>query len=316
LVSDQPAWADSAHIPVLFQAVLSALAPQPGGRFIDATVGAGGHAAGVLAATAPHGQLLGLDRDPAALAVARERLSTYGERVRLVQASFADLAAIARAQGFVAVDGILFDLGLSSLQLADPSRGFSFQAEGPLDMRFEPTQDLTAADLVNELPVDDLAELLYQYGEERESRRIARAIVQARPIRTTRQLAAVVARAVGGRRGRIHPATRTFQALRIAVNDELAQLQAALPQAVALLRPGGRLAVITFHSLEDRIVKEFMRRESRDCICAPGLPVCVCGHTASLRLITRKPITPSAEEVQANPRSRSAKLRVAEKVGG
>lgn len=296
--------------------MLSALAPRPGGRFIDATVGTGGHAAGVLATTAPHGQLLGLDRDLAALAVARERLSTYGERVRLVQASFADLAAIARTQGFVAVDGVLFDLGLSSLHLADPSRGFSFQAEGPLDMRFDPTQDLTAADLVNNLSMNDLAELLYQYGEERESRRIARAIVQARPIRTTRQLAEVVARAVGGRRGRIHPATRTFQALRIAVNDELAQLQAALPQAVALLRPGGRLAVITFHSLEDRIVKEFMRRESRDCICEPGLPVCVCGHTASLRLITRKPITPSAEEVQANPRSRSAKLRVAEKVGG
>lgn len=293
---------------------MSALAPQPGGRFIDATVGAGGHAAGLLAATAPDGRLLGLDRDPAALVVARERLNAYGERVRLVQAGFADLAAIARTHQFVPVDGILFDLGLSSLQLADPNRGFSFQAEGPLDMRFDPTQDLTAADLVNELPMDDLAELLYQYGEERESRRIAHAIVQARPIRTTRQLAEVVARAVGGRRRHIHPATRTFQALRIAVNDELAQLQAALPQAVALLRPGGRLAVITFHSLEDRIVKEFMRRESRDCICEPGLPVCVCGHTASLRLIMRKPITPSVEEVQANPRSRSAKLRVAEKV--
>lgn len=299
---------------MLFQAVLSALAPQPGGRFIDATVGAGGHAAGLLAATTPGGRLLGLDRDPAALAVARQRLSAYGERVRLVQASFADLATIARTYEFAPVDGILFDLGLSSLQLADPKRGFSFQAEGPLDMRFDPTQDLTAADLVNNLSMNDLAELLYQYGEERESHRIARAIVQARPIRSTRQLAEVVARAIGGRRGRTHPATRTFQALRIAVNDELGQLEAALPQAVALLRPGGRLAVITFHSLEDRIVKAFMRRESRDCICPPGLPVCVCGHTASLRLITRKPITPSAEEVQTNPRSRSAKLRVAERM--
>lgn len=299
---------------MLFQAVLSALAPQPGGRFIDATVGAGGHAAGLLAATTPGGRLLGLDRDPAALAVARQRLSAYGERVRLVQASFADLATIARTYEFAPVDGILFDLGLSSLQLADPKRGFSFQAEGPLDMRFDPTQDLTAADLVNNLSMNDLAELLYQYGEERESHRIARAIVQARPIRSTRQLAEVVARAIGGRRGRTHPATRTFQALRIAVNDELGQLEAALPQAVALLRPGGRLAVITFHSLEDRIVKAFMRRESRDCICPPGLPVCVCGHTASLRLITRKPITPSAEKVQTNPRSRSAKLRVAERM--
>lgn len=316
LASDPSDQAEPAHIPVLFQVILSALAPQPGGRFIDATVGAGGHAAGLLAATAPDGRLLGLDRDPAALAVARQRLSVYGERASLVLGTFADLAAIAQAQGFVAVDGVLFDLGLSSLHLADPSRGFSFQAEGPLDMRFDPTQDLTAADLVNNLSMNDLAELLYQYGEERESRRIARAIVHARPLRTTRQLAEVVARAVGGRRGRIHPATRTFQALRIAVNDELRQLEAALPQAVALLRPGGRLAVITFHSLEDRIVKDFLRRESRDCICPPGLPVCVCGHRANLRLITRKPITPSAEEVQANPRSRSAKLRVAEKVGG
>jgi 16S rRNA (cytosine1402-N4)-methyltransferase len=281
---------------------------------IDATIGGGGHAAGLLDATAPDGQLLGLDRDPAALATARERLSAYGERVRLVLTSFAGLATVARAEGFAPADGVLLDLGLSSLQLADPARGFSFQAEGPLDMRFDPTQDLTAADLVNDLPMNDLADLLYQYGEERESRRIARAIVQARPIHTTRQLAEVVAGALGGRRGRIHPATQTFQALRIAVNDELAQVEAVLSQAVEVLKPGGRLAVITFHSLEDRIVKDFMRRESRDCICEPGLPICVCSHKASLRLVARKPITPSEAEVQANPRSRSAKLRVAERI--
>jgi 16S rRNA (cytosine1402-N4)-methyltransferase len=305
--------AGPGHIPVLFQETLIALAPRPGSRLIDATVGGGGHAAGLLDATAPDGRLLALDRDPAALATARERLAAYGDRVSLVLTSFAGLATVARAEGFAPVDGVLLDLGLSSLQLAEPARGFSFLAEGPLDMRFDPTQDLTAADLVNDLPMHDLANLLYQYGEERESRRIARAIVQARPIRTTRQLAEVVAGALGGRRGRIHPATQTFQALRIAVNEELAQVEAVLPQAVEVLKPGGRLAVITFHSLEDRMVKDFMRQESRDCICEPGLPVCVCGHKASLRLVTRKPITPSEREVQANPRSRSAKLRVAER---
>ncbi len=314
MASDKPDGGEHTHIPVLFQEILTALAPQPGGCFIDATVGGGGHAAGLLEASAPAGRLLGLDRDPAALAAAAERLSTYGERVRLVLASFAGLATVARAEGFVPAAGVLLDLGLSSLQLADPARGFSFQADGPLDMRFDPAQKLTAADLVNDLPLDDLADLLYQYGEERESHRVARAIVRARPIRTTRALAEVVAAALGGGRSRIHPATRTFQALRIAVNDELAQIEAALPQAVEVLAPGGRLAVITFHSLEDRLVKNFMRRESRDCICPPGLPACTCGHRASLRLLTRKPVTPSAREVQANPRSRSAKLRIAEKV--
>ncbi|RLC91858.1 MAG: 16S rRNA (cytosine(1402)-N(4))-methyltransferase [Chloroflexi bacterium] len=300
-------------MPVLFQTVLDGLRVRPGGRYIDATVGGGGHAAGILAASSPDGRLLGLDRDPAAVETARVRLAPYAERAVLVHGSFTRLAEIACACHFVPADGVLFDLGLSSLQLADSARGFAFMTDGPLDMRFDPTAGgPTAADLVNELPAEELAALLYRYGEERWSRRIAQAIVAARPLQTTKELAAVVERAVG-RRGRIHPATRTFQALRIAVNDELAALEAALPQAVEVLAPGGRLAVISFHSVEDRLVKRFMRRASRDCICPPEAPICTCDHRATLRLITRRPVRPTAEEVAANPRARSARLRVAER---
>jgi 16S rRNA (cytosine1402-N4)-methyltransferase len=208
----------------------------------------------------------------------------------------------------------LFDLGLSSLQLADPARGFSFMGDGPLDMRYDPTgEGVTAATLVNQLPPEELEKLLIRYGEEGRARRIAEAIVAARPLYTTAELARVIERAVG-RRGRIHPATRTFQALRIAVNNELAALEVALPQAAELLRPGGRLVVISFHSLEDRVVKQFLRRESRDCICPPETPVCTCRHKATLRLVTRKPIVPTAGEVADNPRARSARMRVAERV--
>ncbi len=303
------------HIPVLFQAVLDGLQVRPGGRYIDATVGGGGHAAGVLAASSPDGRLLGLDRDPAAVEVAHARLASYAGQVVLVHSSFVRLAEIARACHFVPADGVLFDLGLSSLQLADSTRGFAFMTEGPLDMRFDPTAGgPTAAALVNHLSLEELTTLLYRYGEERQARRIAEAILATRPFHTTKDLAAIVERVVG-RRGRIHPATRTFQALRIAVNDELAALEEALPQAVEILASGGRLAVISFHSLEDRLVKHFLRRESRDCICPPGTPVCVCGHRATLRLVTRKPIRPTADEVTANPRSRSARLRVAGRRG-
>jgi 16S rRNA (cytosine1402-N4)-methyltransferase len=308
------------HVPVLLGEVLNGLQVRPGGRHVDATVGGGGHANQILAASAPDGILLGLDRDPAALEVASDRLARYGDRVELVHASFAHLKEVARVHGFAGeqgsggtgVDGVLFDLGLSSLQLADAERGFSFMADGPLDMRFDTTSGgPTAADLVNQLSAEELADILYRYGEERQSRRIARAVVEARPLRTTGELAQVIEQAVGRRRGRLHPATLTFQALRIAVNEELTTLEAALPQAVELLAPGGRLAVIAFHSLEDRIVKRFMRRESKDCICPPELPICTCDHRASLNLVTRKPIRPSEEEVAANPRSRSARLRVA-----
>ncbi|MDW8403765.1 16S rRNA (cytosine(1402)-N(4))-methyltransferase RsmH [Chloroflexus sp.] len=294
------------HTPVLLAEVVAALAPRPGGRYLDATVGGGGHALAVLQAAQPGGMLLGIDADPDALAATAERLAEAGLRQQAVlrHGSFADLAALATEAGFTAVDGILFDLGVSSYQLDTPERGFSFAADGPLDMRLDPTQGLTAADLVNRLSERELADILFQYGEEHAARRIARAIVErrrAQPFQRTADLAAVVARAVGGRHGRIHPATRTFQALRIAVNQELDRLAAALPQAVALLAPGGRLAVISFHSLEDRIVKQFLRAEA-------------AGETPRLALITKKPVVASDAEVAANPRARSAKLRVAARV--
>jgi 16S rRNA (cytosine1402-N4)-methyltransferase len=301
------------HIPVLLDEVLEGLSPLPGQRFIDGTLGAGGHTEAILTAVAPHGQVLALDADPSALEIARRRLAAYGDRARFVHSNFAQLAAVARDLDFVPVHGVLLDLGLSSMQLDAVERGFSFQSAGPLDMRYDPNSPTTAADLVNNLAQDELADLIYRFGEERRSRAIARAIVAARPLHTTHQLAEVVARAVGGRRGdRLHPATRTFQALRIAVNDELEVLRAALPAATSILAPGGRLAVISFHSLEDRIVKEFFRRESRDCICPPEQPVCTCGHRATLHIITPKPITVTSTEAALNPRARSAKLRVAE----
>ena len=304
---------DSQHVSVLLHETLKALAIRPGGRFIDGTLGGGGHAAAILQASSPDGTLLALDADSAALARARERLSPYGARVTFVHSSFAELGRVAREHGWHAVDGCVLDLGLSSDQLADEARGFSFAGLG-LDMRFDPTHGEPASALLNELAAEELADLLYRYGEERASRRIARAIVAARPIQSAQQLADVVAKAGGGRRGRIHPATQTFQALRIAVNDELGALEAVLPQAVELLKPGGRLVVITFHSLEDRIVKNFYRTESRDCICPVEQLVCACGHRATLKIITAKPIEPTAAEVAANPRARSAKLRVAERL--
>jgi 16S rRNA (cytosine1402-N4)-methyltransferase len=303
------------HIPVLFQEVLDGLQIKPDGLYIDSTLGGGGHSAGVLEASAPGGRLLGLDRDPAAVTRAGARLAPFGGRAVLVHSSFDRLGEVALARGFVPAEGVLFDLGFSSLQLADPARGFAFAVDGPLDMRFDPLSDRpTAADLVNHLSVEELVDLLFQYGEEKHARRIVKAIVAARPLHTTAELVAAVEQAIE-RRGRIHPATRTFQALRIAVNDELAALERALPQAVEILAPGGRLAVISFHSLEDRIVKRFMRRESRDCICSPEAPACVCDHQATLRVISRKPVRPTAKEVAANPRARSALLRIAERVG-
>jgi 16S rRNA (cytosine1402-N4)-methyltransferase len=302
-----------AHLPVLYREVLAGLKPAPGGKYIDGTLGAGGHAAGILTLSSPDGRLLGMDRDPGALETARATLAHFGERVTMVGASYTHMADAAR--GFAPVDGILLDLGLSSLQLDDPARGFAFQSEGPFDMRFDPQSELTAAEIVNEWPLDELADILYQYGEERHSRKIAQAIGAARPLRTTTQLAGVVVRAAGGRRdaSRIHPATRTFQALRIAVNGELDTVKEVLPIVVSLLSPGGRLAVISFHSLEDRIVKDYFRLQARGPQNDPALPA-PAHFVPVLKEITRKPGVASAEEIARNPRARSAKLRIAEKL--
>lgn len=280
---------------------------------MDATVGGGGHARGLLESSSPDGRLLGVDADPMAISLARHSLAKYGERAILVNGNFADLKEIAARHGFCPVDGILMDLGLSSSQLEQAERGFSFQLEGPLDMRFNPKRGRTAADLVNTLPEDQLADILRRYGEEPRARRIARAIVAHRPICTTTELAEIVQRAVARRR-RIHPATRAFLGLRIAVNQELEALTRVLPQAVELLAPGGRLAVISFHSLEDRIVKNFFRDQARGCICPPDLPVCVCHHQPVLEVLTKKPLRPSEAEVRRNPRSRSARLRLASRL--
>ncbi len=307
----------TVHEPVLLAEVLHYLAPAPGGRYIDATFGGGGHARAILEASAPGGRLLAIDADPAAVARAEALAARYPGRLVPCHGNFRDLARLARRHGFDPADGILFDLGLSSDQLADPARGFSFQQPGPLDMRFDPTQGQSAAVIVNTWSEDELAELFWRFGEEPRARAIARAIVAERarePIETTTQLAQLVERVVGRRRERIHPATRVFQALRIAVNRELEVLEPALEQAVELLRPGGRLVVIAFHSLEDRIVKQFFRREAAQCICPPGTPVCVCGHVPRLRVLTPRAVRPSAEEVARNPRSRSARLRAAERV--
>jgi 16S rRNA (cytosine1402-N4)-methyltransferase len=303
----------STHTPVLLTEVLQALTVQPGGRYIDATLGGGGHAAAILEYSSPGGQLLGIDADPGAIKAARERFRGSRDSILIVNDNYANLQSICGKYDFFPVHGILFDLGLSSLQLNGGGRGFSFQHDAPLDMRFNPTQKTTAADIVNTTPEAKLANIIRTYGEESQSHRIARSIVNERPVETTGQLARIIEKAVG-RRGRLHPATRTFQALRIAVNHELEHLEAALDQAVDLLGYEGRLVVITYHSLEDRIVKQFMQREARGCICPPGTPTCICGHTPSLRLVNKKVIIPTAAEIRANPRSRSAKLRAAERI--
>jgi len=303
----------AGHVSVLYDEALSGLRIRPGGRYLDATTGLGGHAAGILRASYPGGLLLGLDADPEAIHYAGQALRPFGDRVALRVANFRDMAYCSRESGFGQVDGILVDLGLSSRQLADASRGFSFSQDGPLDMRFNPQHGQPASDLVNQLSEAELADLFWRYGEERHARRIARAIVSARPLATTTELAELIVRVVGHRE-KIHPATRTFQALRIAVNDELLALSESLPQARDLLRPGGRLVVISFHSLEDRVVKRFLQQEASNCICPPDLPICTCKHTATMHLPGRRAIRPKAEEIARNPRSRSARLRIGERL--
>lgn len=313
---DAQAGLDIQHVPVLCAEVVQWLVPAepaPGLRFIDATVGLGGHTERLLSSLPEDSRLLALDADPAALARARERLAPFGQRVTFALGRHVDLSRIARDHGFEQVNGILFDLGVSSLQLEDAERGFSFLQDGPLDMRMGPEADTTAEEIVNTWSEQELEQLVREYGEERYARRVARAICARRPLRRTSELARVVASAVGFHE-RIHPATRTFQALRIAVNGELDSLSAALPQAVALLAARGRLVVIAFHSLEDRIVKQFIVREAKDCLCSSDLPQCVCGHVATVANLTKKPIRPTEDEMRTNPRSRSARLRVAERL--
>lgn len=300
------------HVSVLYQSIITALRPKSSGTYVDGTVGAGGHAWGILNQSSPDGKLLGLDVDDHALEIARRRLAVFADRVRLSHSSYTALSSELLTSGWDHVDGIVVDLGVSSMQIDSPERGFSFLKDGPLDMRFDPSQSVSAADIVNNSSETDLADLLWRYGDETHSRHIARAIVNARPLHTTLELAKVIAKN-SGKPGKINPATRSFQALRIAVNQELASLSSFLPQAIQALAPGGRLAVISFHSLEDRIVKQFFRLESRDCICPPEQPVCTCNHKASIIEITRRPIEAEEEEIKVNPRSRSAKLRVAEK---
>jgi 16S rRNA (cytosine1402-N4)-methyltransferase len=311
---------EEGHLPVLAEEVVEMLAPASGSLQIDATVGGGGHTERILEATDPDGRLLGLDADGAAIARVDRRLRPrFGDRLVLRQANFRDLADVAPAAGFPTADGLLFDLGLSSQQLADRSRGFGFRAGGPLDMRFDVGRGAPAADLLATLDATELAALFRRYGEEPQAGRIARAIVAARtsaPIETAEQLAALVERVVPVNprvRRRTHQATRVFQALRIAVNAELDALQAGLAAGMDLLRPGGRLVVLSYHSLEDRIVKRFIAAERKGCVCPPELPVCVCGRNPRLRPLG-KPRTPSHQEVIANPRSRSARLRAAERI--
>ena len=302
------------HLSVLYQESINLLQPKNHGRYVDGTLGAGGHAAGILDSSQPDGQLLGLDIDDQALKIAEASLAGYGSRVIIRKDSYANLAAQLRTINWACADGILLDLGLSSMQLDTSDRGFSFMNDAPLDMRFNISQKRTAAEIINTWSEKDLIKVLWEFGEEPKSRQIAASIVARRPISTTSQLAALILGVYKGKRGKVHPATQTFQALRIAVNEELDTLEKGLEEALKALCRGGRLAVISFHSLEDRKVKQFFQRESRDCICPPEQPVCVCGHKASVRLITKKAIIPSQEEVVKNPRARSAKLRVVEKL--
>lgn len=303
------------HIPVLFQETLDSLNLQDGGIYVDGTLGGGGHSEAILKATAPTGTLIGIDQDEQALASTGERLSIYGERFITVQGNFAQIDEIVPECGYEEVDGVLMDIGVSSHQLDTAERGFSYMADGPLDMRMNMSGDLTAQDIVMNMEEEDLANLIYKYGEERFSRRIAHRIVEKRGegvIETTTQLAEIIRGAIPKEKRKKedqHPAKRTFQALRIAVNDELGVLEAGMEAGFKRLKSGGRMSIITFHSLEDRIVKEQFKAWATGCTCPPKFPVCVCGKEPVGKLLNRKPVVASKEELEENPRARSAKLR-------
>jgi 16S rRNA (cytosine1402-N4)-methyltransferase len=313
-----------AHRPVLLAEAVAFLGCRPGGVYVDCTVGGGGHAAAILAASAPDGRLVGLDRDEVALREAGRRLAAAesgGGRAVLVREDFGHLADVVVRLGVGWVDGVLFDLGVSSFQLDEAERGFSYQADAPLDMRMDRRQPLTAADLLNTVSEAELTGIIREYGEERWAARIAALAVarrKRRPFRTTGDLVEAVKAAIpaAARRSGPHPARRTFQALRIAVNDELGALERGLRAAIEVLKPGGRVVAISFHSLEDRLVKRALAQAARSCLCPPGLPVCTCGHRPSVKVLTRRPVAPAPAEVAENPRARSAKLRAAERLDG
>ena len=302
------------HQPVLLQETVAYLAVRPGGVYVDATVGEGGHAQSVLQAAMPGGRLLGIDLDPQVVSCARQRLWHLHSSSVLVQGSYIRMEELAASLGFSKPDGVLMDLGMSSFQVDTYGRGFSVQREGPLDMRYDPDMETSASHILNSYSREQLADIFSRYGEEPRAWSIAQAVVEHRPLNTTLDLANLVAKTLGGRKKGIHPATKVFQALRIFVNDELENVKKGLKAAINLLRPGGRLVVISYHSLEDRIVKSFLAQESRGCICPSSIPLCACSHTATLKTLTRKVITPTHEEVSRNPRSRSARLRAAERL--
>lgn len=303
------------HVPVLNREVLAYLNPATKRKYVDATVGAGGHAEAILIASRPDGLLVGLDIDHHAVAIATARLRKFSKRASIFNVSYIAMKECLKKMNWDCVDGVLFDLGISSMQVDAAERGFSFNKEGPLDMRFDDHSNFSAYDLVNQWTEEEIASVLWNYGEEPKARAIARAICAARPLNTTTQLAQVVLSAYHGKNSKIHPATKTFQAVRIAVNQELKALEKGIHLAIDQLCAGGKIAVITFHSLEDRIVKEIFKQESKDCLCPPEQPVCTCHHKATLSILTKKPVMPSDEEMKTNPRSRSAKLRVAQKIG-
>ncbi|MFR8915283.1 MAG: 16S rRNA (cytosine(1402)-N(4))-methyltransferase RsmH [Oscillospiraceae bacterium] len=307
------------HKSVLLQECIDALNIRPDGIYLDGTLGGAGHSSQIACRLTEGGRLIGVDRDRTALAAAKERLAPYADRVTLVHSNFAEIDAILDSLGIPAVDGMLFDLGVSSPQLDDASRGFSYMADAPLDMRMDKDDVLTAGEVVNTWPQGELRRILYDYGEERYAPQIAAAICRARekaPVETTLELVDIIRSAMPAQalREKQHPAKRSFQAIRIAVNDELGAVSRMMQAAVGRLNPGGRLAVITFHSLEDRIVKSEMQQAARGCTCPPEFPVCVCGKKPLVKLVTRKPIVSGPAELEENPRARSAKLRVAEKL--